>query len=107
MVDVLKWLARFIPRDPNNTGGFGPFRLPKRALWMNQVFKYHDYYYDIGPKSKMRLSEIDWRIFKALTITAEQPEDWMERCHRAKDICKYWPLMRSFGHYLYNRHGEK
>lgn len=103
-MDILKYLAKFIPRDPDNTGGFGPFRLPKRAEWMNQVFKYHDYYYDIGPGMGMRLSDIDWRIFKALTIAAELAEDPMEKCHRAKDICKYWPIMRSAGHYLYARH---
>lgn len=102
-MDLLKWLARLIPRDPNNTGGFGPFRLPEDAAWMNQVFEYHDYYYDVGPESGMRLSDIDWRIFKALTILAEQSEDPMERCHRAAQICEYWPIMRKAGHYLYNR----
>jgi len=71
---------------------------------MQSVFEMHDRYYDIGPASEMRLSEIDWRIFKALTIAAELPDDPMDRCHRAADICKYWPIMRSAGHYLYNRH---
>ena len=102
--DLLKWFARFLPRDPNNSGGFGPFRLPERALWMNDVFKYHDLYYDIGPAADMPLSEIDWRVFKALTILAETAETYMERCHRAHDICTYWPIMRKAGHYLYKRH---
>lgn len=56
----------------------------------------------------MRLSEIDARIFKALSIAATQESlDWMEQCHRIGDICEYWPIMRSVGHYLYNRQGEK
>lgn len=104
--DPLKWLARLIPRDPNNTGGFGPFRLPERAQWMNAVFKYHDHYYDVGPESGMKRGDIDWRVFKALVILAEQAEDEVQRCHRAHDICKYWPIMRSAGYYLYNRHGD-
>lgn len=104
MIDPLKWLARLLPIDPRNDAGFGPFRLPKRCEWMQAVFRYHDHYYIEGPKVGMRLSEIDWRIFKALTIAADEPEDWMHKCHRARDICRYWPIMRSAGHYLYNRH---
>lgn len=100
-------LASLIPRDPDNSGGFGPFRLPESAQWMNAVFEHHDRYYDIGPEAGMTLSEIDWRIFKALTILAEQPEKYMDRCHRASDICRYWPIMRAFGHYLYDRHAER
>ena len=104
-MDILKWVASFLPRDPSDTGGYGPFRLPARADWMNAVFVYHDHYSDEGPKQNppMRLSDIDWRIFKALTILAESPEDPMERCHRAADICEFWPIMREAGHYLYNR----
>lgn len=103
-MDLLKELARLLPEDPNGTAGYGPFRLPKRCDWMQPIFAMHDHYYKVGPKSGMRLSDIDWRIFKALTIAAELPEDPMERCHRAKDICEYWPIMRSVGHYLYARH---
>jgi hypothetical protein len=105
MPDLLKWLARFLPRDPNNTGGFGPFRLPKRALWMNEIFKYHDLWYDIGPKHGMRLSDIDCRVWKGLCLLAEEEPDLIKRCHMYHDICRYWPIMRSAGHYLYNRHG--
>ncbi len=107
-MDLLKELAKLLPTDKNNSAGYGPFRLPDRCEWMQSVFSYHDYYYLIGPDADMRLSDIDWRIFKALTIAAELPDDPMERCHRAKDICEYWPIMRSVGHYLYGRHkGEK
>lgn len=104
--DPLKWLARLIPRDPSNAAGMGPFRLPEDAAWMQPIFNYHDHYYDVGPSSGMSLSEIDWRIFKALTIAAEQAEETMERCHRARQICRYWPIMRSAGHYLYKRHEQ-
>jgi hypothetical protein len=104
MMDVLKWLARFIPRDPQTGGGFGPFRLPERARWMNVIFEYHDLWYDIGPDSDMRLSEIDWKVFKALAILAESEPDLIKRCQKVHDICKYWSIMRSAGHYLYNRH---
>lgn len=102
-MDILKWIASFLPRDPSNEAGFGPFRLPERCAWMQPIFEYHDKYYDEGPVAGMKLSDIDWRIFKALTIAAEQTEDLIERCHRAHDICRYWPIMREAGHYLYNR----
>lgn len=101
---IIKWIAKLIPVDPDPTGGFWFFRLPERCQWMQSAFKYHDYYYEIGFDHDMRLSDIDWRIFKALTILAEQPDDPMERCRRAKDICKYWRIMRIAGRFLYNRH---
>jgi hypothetical protein len=109
MIDLIKELAILIPDDPENKAGWGPFTLPDRCDWMASVFWYHDHYYEVGPNidPPMRLSDIDWRIFKALTILAEQPADPMERCCRAKDICKYWPIMRSAGHYLYARHHRK
>jgi hypothetical protein len=104
-VDLLKWLASFIPRDPETKAGLGPFELPESAAWMRPIFKYHDHFYEVGPASGMRLSEIDARIFRALAIAATDPSlDWMEQCKRAKDVCTYWPIMRSAGHYLYNRH---
>lgn len=102
-MDLLKELAKLLPIDPCNRAGYGPFRLPEECDWMEPVFAYHDHYYIVGPDAGMRLSEIDWRIFKALAIAAELPEDWMERCHRARQICEYWPIMRSVGHYLYSR----
>lgn len=105
--DLLKWLARFLPRDPNNTGGFGPFRLPERAQWMNDVFKYHDHYYDVGPVSGMTRAEIDVRVWKALTIRAELEPDLIQRCHMYHDICRYWPIMRSAGYYLYDRFADE
>lgn len=105
-MDLLKELARLLPIDPSGTAGYGPFRLPERCAWMESVFAYHDHYYVVGPESGMRLSEIDARVFKALSIKATQSDlDWIEQCHRIHDICDYWPVMRSVGHYLFNRHG--
>lgn len=103
-MDILKWLASFLPRDSSNDAGYGPFRLPSPECdWMQPVFVMHDHYYDVGPDTGMTLSEIDWRVFKSLTIAAEQAETYMERCHRAMQIAKYWPIMRRAGHLLYNR----
>lgn len=106
-MDVIKYLAKLLPLDESDTAGYGPFRLPKSARWMEPVFEYHDYYYRIGPDAGMRLSDIDWRIFKALTIAAEQAEDPIERCKRATQICRYWRIMRVVGRYLYGRHKKK
>lgn len=102
-MDVLRWLARYIPVDPNPDGGLWIFRLPERARWMNAVFVYHDNYYIQGPMMGMKLSDIDWRVFKSLTILAETEPDLIKRCHRARDICRYWPIMRTAGHILYDR----
>jgi hypothetical protein len=104
-MDLLKELAKLLPDDPSNRAGYGPFRLPDDAEWMQPIFAMHDRYYVVGPGAGMRLSDIDWRIFKGLTIAAELPEDPLERCSRARQICTYWPVMRSLGHYLFNRHG--
>lgn len=106
-MDILKIIAKQIPRDPESKGGFWVFQLPDDCEWMQGVFKYHDLYYDIGAKAGMRLSEIDARIFKALSIAATHSDlDWMEQCHRIRQVCRYWPIMRSAGHYLFNRHKE-
>lgn len=104
MLDPLKWFAKLLPEDPNEKAGYGPFTLPDRCVWMQSVFKTHDHYYDIGPSIHMKLSDIDWRIFRALVMAADTVDDPMELCHRAHDICTYWPIMRDFGHYLYGRH---
>ena len=103
-MDILKWLARQLPVDENDSAGFGPFRLPESASWMESVFKYHDYYYRIGPELDMKLSDIDWRVFKALVIKAETEPNLIKRCRRVRQICRYWPIMRTFGHYMYGRH---
>lgn len=110
-MDLLKELVKLIPEDHEAKAGLGPFVLQDwdpDTVWMEHIFRdYHDHYYEVGPSSRMRLSEIDTRIFKALAIAATLPElDWMDQCHRIKHICKYWPIMRSAGHYLYNRHEE-
>lgn len=104
MIDILKELAKLLPEDSQEGGGYGIFRLPESARWMESVFKYHDHYYEIGVENNMALSDIDWRIFKALTIKAETEPDLIKRCSMVHDICRYWPIMRSVGHYLYGRH---
>jgi hypothetical protein len=103
-MDVLKWILKFLPEDPNPNAGFWIFRLPESAMWMNRVLVYHDEWYRTGPKIGMRLSDIDWRIFKALTIYIETVEDPMERCQMVQDVCRYWPIMRRVGRKLYGRH---
>ncbi len=108
-MDFFKWFARnFIPEDRATKGGYGPFTLPERCFWMEAIFAYHDHYYEVGPECDMRLSEVDVRIAKALMIEATRPDlDWMEQAHRIKDICRYWPIMRTAGHYLYGRHYKR
>lgn len=105
-MDILKELAKLLPVDPDNSAGYGPFRLPERARWMERVFEDHDRYYLIGPGlyPPMHLSEIDSRIFNALVILANTEPDLIRRCQRFHDVCDYWPIMRSVGHYLYGRH---
>lgn len=110
-MDVLKWLAKWIPEDKTKRSGWGPFNLetldPEAAAWMGPILRqYHDPWFKQGPEldPPMRLSDIDVRIWKALTIAATLPElDPIVQCHRLKDIAFYWPKMHSAGHYLYGR----
>lgn len=105
-MDIPKWLFSFLPEDPEDKAGWGPFTISEDAAWMEGVFaEYHDQWYRQGPAIGMRLSEIDARVFKGLSILATQPHlDWIEQCHRINDVCLYWPIMRRFGHLLYGRH---
>lgn len=102
-MDILKWIFKWIPEDPDPTGGFYAFRLPKSCEWMNDVLEYHDRWYRDGPKIGMKLSDIDWRIYKALTIRIEQEMDLIKRCHMAEQVCWVFPIMRKVGRKLYGR----
>jgi hypothetical protein len=105
-MDVLKWLARWIPRDPVPKAGLGPFVLPKSCAWMSELLaEHHDRFYDIGPEQDppMRLSDVDSRVFNALVMLANTEPDPILRCHRFRQICEVWPVMHSAGHYLYAR----
>lgn len=102
-MDILKWLASFLPRDPSNRAGFGPFGLPSRCEWMQRAANLHDWDYDKGPKEGERLSTIDSDLFNRWVIEAMSCPDPMDRCHRIANICEFWPIARKAGHYLYDR----
>lgn len=104
-MNPLKWiLKQFLPLDPSNKAGLGPFRLPERCAWMEPIFAYHDKYYVEGPALGMRLSDIDCRIFYALVANVRQSDlDPIVKCNRIEDICKFWYIMHTAGPYLYGR----
>lgn len=103
MFDPLKWLASFIPKDPSNEAGIGPFKLPSGHPFHRGAY-IHDYRYD-NP-TEQRLSEADWELFNSWFYITRAETDPIKRCRLAKDLCMYWPLARITGRYLYNRKGK-
>lgn len=102
MIDPLKWLASFLPRDDSDDAGFFIFRLPKEHPF-NRAAKNHDYRYD-HPDEQSR-SAADIELFSAWHLTAMAEPDPIKRCHLLSDICTFWPIARSAGFYLYGRYG--
>jgi len=97
-------LNNWLPQDSNNSAGWGPFRLPSPECdWMQRAAEQHDYEYqhsgDQG--NRERCSEADARLF-ANWVRAADSFDPIERCRRYGQICKYWPLARGFGRYLWD-----
>lgn len=100
-MDLLKWLAKLIPRDPRDTAGIGPFRIPSDHPFQRAA-PTHDFRYD-NP-TEQRLSEVDWELFNAWFFITRAEPDPIKRCHLARDMCDWWPYARIAGHYLYGRH---
>lgn len=101
-MNPLKWLLNLLPVDKDDSAGWGPFRLPDDAEWMQRAARLHDQAFRESGESGQRLSEADSDLFWRWTLLAHNAEDPIERCRRMQQICKYWPLARGFGRYLWD-----
>jgi len=94
-------LNDLLPQDKNDSAGLGPFRLPSDAAWMERAAHLHDLAFRDSPESKDRLSEVDAELFWRWTLEAHSHPDPIQRCRRMGQICKYWPLARAIGRYVW------
>jgi hypothetical protein len=100
-MNPLKWILSFLPEDPSTQAGWGPFRLPEECDWMQKDAEVHDYDYSRSGTSGQKLSEADGNLFQRWAMRAMQEEDPIKRCRKFTHICKYWPIARNFGRYLW------
>jgi hypothetical protein len=101
-MNPLKWLLNLLPQDPSDEAGWGPFRLPADADWMQRAARLHDIEFRESVTSGRRLSEVDSDLFWRWALLARNAEDPMEQCRRMKQICKYWPIARKVGRYFFD-----
>lgn len=99
----IHWLLNMRKAEADNTSGWGPFRLPADAQWMDRASVLHDYDYarsDDFPNEK-RESQSDWEWFWRCVLIASKEEDSLKRVRMAMQICKYFPILKHAGHYLW------
>ncbi len=101
-MNPLKWFLSLLPPESDNSAGWGPFRLPTDAEWMQRAATLHDYDFENSKKSGRKLSEADSDLFYRWTLEAHAEPDPIKRCHKFAQICRYWPLARGFGRYLWD-----
>lgn len=94
-------LNDLLPQDENDSAGLGPFRLPSDAAWMERAAHLHDLAFRDADFSGRRLSEEDSQLFWRWALEAHSHPDPIQRCKRMGQICKYWPLARAVGRYVW------
>jgi hypothetical protein len=94
-------LNEVLPQDQNDSAGLGPFRLPDDARWMERAAHLHDLAFRDSPESGDRLSAVDAHLFWRWAMEANSHPDPIQRCKRMGQICKYWPLARAVGRYVW------
>jgi hypothetical protein len=99
MKRFLNWL---LPEDPDDSAGYGPFRLPAECEWMQRAAKLHDYEFEHAEGRGKRVSEVDFDLFYRWVLEARSAEGPLERCKRASQICRYWPIARRFGRLIWD-----
>lgn len=101
MINPLKWFLNLLPVDESDDAGWGPFKLPPEHPF-HRAARLHDISFRNSGSNTERLSEADWLLFWRFVMLARAEPDPIQRCHLAMDACKYWPLARHFGRYLWD-----
>jgi len=95
-------ITKILPRDNNDSAGWGPFRLPSPECdWMQEDAAIHDADYRASGEDGARRSVADVRLHTGWYLKAMQVVDPIKRCHRLQQICKYWPYARDGGLYIW------
>jgi hypothetical protein len=101
-MNPLKWFLNLFPAEANDSAGWGPFRLPDDAQWMQRAAKLHDWAYTNSSDGTQKRSEADWDLFWRWALEAKSEQDPIKRCKRAQQICDYWKIARRGGLYLWD-----
>jgi hypothetical protein len=94
-------LTKILPRDTNDSAGYGPFRLPSPECdWMQKGAKQHDIDYTEGNVPR---SVADTTLFISWVLEAWRldKEDGIKLCNKFEQICFYWVIARKGGQYLW------
>lgn len=102
----LKSILNALPQDPDDSAGWGPFKLPPEHPF-HRAARLHDIAFRNSATGTDRLSEQDWLLFWRFVMLARAEPDPIQRCHLAMDACRYWPLARHFGRYLWDENTKK
>ena len=101
-MNPLKWFLNLFPPEADDSAGWGPFRLPEEEKWMERAARLHDWDYVNSKEGTKKRSEADFDLFYRWALEAHAEIDPIKRCHKAQEICKYWPLARKGGLYFWD-----
>lgn len=103
-MNPLKWIVNLFPPEKNDTAGWGPFRLPEDALWIERAAFLHDWEFENASADGKRLSQVDAEFFDRLVLLAKNiaGDNYMLRCKMYGQIADYWTIARDVGKYFWD-----
>lgn len=103
---IFRWiraiLSKWIPEDPSPQCGYGPLSLPIDHPFTRGC-ALHDFAFLEAKEgvSERSLEEEDILLFRRWFYIATNASSVEERIMLLHDICRYWPLARGLGPYLW------
>lgn len=97
------FLNKILPEDKENKCGYGPLSLPADHPF-GPACDLHDWEFEqanAGHADKP-LNEVDWSLFYRWVLIAKSMPTPELQCQFAMQICKYWPLARVGGGFLWD-----
>jgi hypothetical protein len=104
---IISWLKKLLPEDSSNDCGYGPFKLPHDHPFTRGC-NLHDFEFAQAHRGKgeKSLDQVDWELFYRWVMIARAETTHSGKCALARDICRYWPLARGFGGFLWDGKDE-
>lgn len=98
---LFNWI---LPEDPEPGCGYLWFKLPVSHPFA-AACDIHDYYFGLAheKKSEKTLDQADEELLWRWVFTAHNQLDPKRRCALMEDACRYWPLARALGKYLWDQ----